>query len=134
MKISLKTGLVIGGVAVAGLLAYLLYKKGGQVLSTTLNPASDQNAAYKGVNAVGQATGILSKDQTWGTGFFDWTHNDDGSFNWFGLSKKDTSVTPAPATANKDLGGTDFGISDSSSWDSPDQGSQQLSDAFGAGP
>ena len=46
----------------------------GEVLSTSLNPASDKNAAYQGVNAVGQALGVISPQDSLGTSVYGWTH------------------------------------------------------------
>lgn len=70
MKIETKTVVIVAGVALA---AYLLWKAKGAIaetLSTTLNPASDQNLAYTGVNAVGGAlTG--QKDFSLGSYFYD---------------------------------------------------------------
>ena len=62
-----KLVLIGGGVAVAAVAAYVLYRKGGKLLSTTLNPASDQNAVYTGINDAAQTAGLFSKDDTLGT-------------------------------------------------------------------
>lgn len=78
MKINpqtVKTAAIVAGVAVV---AYLLWRaKGaiGEAISTTLNPASDQNAAYKGVNAIGST---LTGDQDFSLGsyLYDLTHSD----------------------------------------------------------
>ncbi len=75
MKIETKTIAIVAGVALA---AYLLWRaKGaiGEVLTTSLNPASDQNLAYKGVNSIGGAvTG--DKDFSLGSYLYDLTHAD----------------------------------------------------------
>lgn len=64
MKIGLNgTGvLALAGVAVAGWVAWKVYKGAGaaadvakQVVTQDLNPASDKNIAYRGVNAAGAA-------------------------------------------------------------------------------
>lgn len=47
-------GLVVGGVLVVGLVWFLFRDKLAAV-GTALNPASDRNLAYRGVNAVGSA-------------------------------------------------------------------------------
>lgn len=65
---------VIGGVALGAV--YLLYKA-GDFASTALNPASDKNLAYTGVNSVVQTlTG--DKDATLGTKLYDWLHPNEG--------------------------------------------------------
>lgn len=55
MNASPKTLAIVG---VVGVVAFLLWRARqaiGETLATTLNPASDQNAAYRAVNAVGAA-------------------------------------------------------------------------------
>ncbi|HET8882616.1 MAG TPA: hypothetical protein VFM56_10620 [Solimonas sp.] len=66
--------IVLAAVAAGGVLAYLAWRKGGALLSTTLNPASDQNAAYTGTNSALQAAGVIDENQTLGTAIYDWLH------------------------------------------------------------
>lgn len=75
-------------VAVVGLVLYRGIGKVGQVLSEDLNPASDKNLAYRGVNGIGS---WLSGDSSWtlGGALFDAVHNPDGSvkeggYDWAG--------------------------------------------------
>lgn len=55
MNASPKTLLIVGAVGVVGFLLWRARQAIGETLSTTLNPASDQNAAYTAVNTVGGA-------------------------------------------------------------------------------
>lgn len=67
MKIKTKTVVIVAGVALA---AYLLWRAKdaiGEALSTTLNPASDKNLVYGGVNAVG---GALTGDSNFSLGSY----------------------------------------------------------------
>lgn len=66
----------VGIVVVVGVAAYLAWKAysvGKVVVTETLNPASDKNAAYGGVNAVGAA---LTGDDSFSLGswLYDVTH------------------------------------------------------------
>ncbi len=63
------------GAVAALVLGYVAYRKFGDVLSTTLNPASDKNAAYQGVNALGHLLGMDEKD-TVGTGLYGLLHTE----------------------------------------------------------
>lgn len=65
---------ILAAVAAGGVLAYLAWRKGGALLSTTLNPASDQNAAYTNTNSALQAAGVIDENQTLGTAIYDWLH------------------------------------------------------------
>lgn len=67
---------VLAAVAAGGVLAYLAWRKGSALFSTTLNPASDQNAAYTGANAALHGIGIVGADDTLGTQLYDWLHTD----------------------------------------------------------
>lgn len=99
-----------GGVAVAAaVVGYLLYKKAGKTLSTTLNPASDQNAAYKGANATLAAVTGNNTD-TVGTWLF-------GLFNPSAAAGS-SQVTPL---ANANMGGVNFGVTDAGSWEGAPQ-------------
>lgn len=85
-----KVGVQVDGVMVVGLLvgvpllAFIGYKLSGakEVLGAVVdkvNPASDKNLAYQGVNGIGSAlTG--DSDFTLGGWAYDSTHNSDGSF------------------------------------------------------
>lgn len=55
MNPSPKTLLIVGAVGIVGFLLWRARQAIGETLATTLNPASDQNAAYRAVNAVGGA-------------------------------------------------------------------------------
>lgn len=65
---------ILAAVAAGGVLAYLAWRKGGALLSTTFNPTSDRNAAYTGTNAALQGLGVINADQTIGTAVYDWLH------------------------------------------------------------
>lgn len=101
-------------VAVVGILVWKGAGKVGQVLSEDLNPASDKNLAYRGVNGIGS---WLTGDSSWtlGGAIYDGLHNDDGTvkeggYDWFGsywaglydgsVSSTGTSTTK-PATPPK---------------------------------
>ncbi|WP_431257217.1 hypothetical protein ACQ86G_21530 [Roseateles chitinivorans] len=101
-------------VAVVGVLVWKGAGKIGEVLSTDLNPASDKNLAYRGVNGIGS---WLSGDPDWslGTAIYDGLHNADGSLKeggydyfgsyWQGLyagtanSSGSSVATPTPTQA-----------------------------------
>ena len=74
-------------IALAGLLAvggavYVMRKKGAAVVDA-LNPASENNLAYRGVNALGSfATG--DDHFTLGGFVYDQTHEDNGGFDYSG--------------------------------------------------
>ncbi|MEN0037459.1 MAG: hypothetical protein AAGC78_10330 [Cellvibrio sp.] len=71
-------GLVIG-VPLVAYIGYKLYSSKEAVVDA-INPASDKNLVYSGVNGIGSAfTG--DDNFTLGGWAFDWTHNADGSFN-----------------------------------------------------
>lgn len=91
MKVSLNaTGvLALAGVAVAGLVAWKVYRTGrdlangagevidaaGEVLTHELNPASADNVVNQGVTAIGRS---ITSDPTWtlGGAIYDATHTD----------------------------------------------------------
>lgn len=71
---------VLIGVAVAAFIAYEIYKGGKTLITQTLNPASDKNAAYSGINALGAAvTG--NSNFSLGSAAFDWFHNPPAGFD-----------------------------------------------------
>lgn len=86
MKLSLNaTGvLAVAGVGLAVLAAWKLYRVGGEVAAAAadvarheLNPGSDRNLAYRGVNAIGAAA---TGDDAFSLGswLYDLTHADEG--------------------------------------------------------
>ncbi|GAC1677081.1 MAG: hypothetical protein NVS9B2_27890 [Steroidobacteraceae bacterium] len=87
---NLRTALLVGGGLLAGYLAYRVYKGGVQVLKTDLNPASDKNLAYRGVNGVGEA---LTGDKNFSLGgyIYDLFHKtyDPNAPSAGGLPKRD---------------------------------------------
>lgn len=68
---NIKSGLMLAAVGVVGLIAWTVYKKAGAVgdavkkAAPYLNPASDQNLIYSGINAVG---GAITQDDYWTLG------------------------------------------------------------------
>lgn len=71
---------ILAGLAVAGFVAYKLYKgvavvgeAAKEIVTEKLNPVSDKNIAYNGVNSILQT---LTGDQnaTLGGKIYDWTH------------------------------------------------------------
>lgn len=84
--------LYAGGAVLALVLGYVVYKKFGNVLATTFNPASDKNAAYTGINAAAQAAGLIGQDDTLGTALYGAVDSVKG---WFGWGDPDpTAPTP----------------------------------------
>lgn len=71
--------LAVAGIVVLGLVWWNRKAIGEAVGSAAqlVNPASDQNLAYRGVNGVGQ---YVSGDESWSLGgaIYDATHNDNG--------------------------------------------------------
>lgn len=63
------------GVIAAGGAAYLIKKKGGALLNA-VNPASDKNIVNQGINNIAGSLGMIGKDQTLGTAFYDATHEE----------------------------------------------------------
>jgi hypothetical protein len=79
-KVTLTGSGVVGLAAVVGVigLALYLYGKRKEIVAA-VNPASDQNLAYKASNKVTElVTG--DSDATTGTAIYDAFHNGDGSF------------------------------------------------------
>lgn len=92
-----KALVLLGGVAVAGFLAYKLYTTGKTVVTETLNPASEKNAVNQAVNSVVQdVTG--DPTATLGTKIYDWLNPNEAKK--LGLEKPavpaaaDTAKTP----------------------------------------
>lgn len=100
--------LYAGGAVLALVLGYVVYRKFGNALATTFNPASDQNAAYKGVNALGHATGLIDEDDTLGTAIYGAV---DTVAGWFGMSDADKQrKAEEDARALRNSGGSyDYG-------------------------
>lgn len=97
-----KTIVLLGGVALAGFLAYQIYTKGKTVVTETLNPASDKNVVNQGVNSAVQAvTG--DENATLGTKIYDWLNPNESKK--LGLQKPaqpasaETAMTPNSFTA-----------------------------------
>lgn len=87
MKLSFTGVLGIFSVIVLIIAGYLLLRKGGLVdsagklVTEKLNPASDKNIVYSGVNkALSAVTG--NETDTLGTSLYGAFHNSDGSFKW----------------------------------------------------
>lgn len=92
--------LYAGGAVLALVLGYVVYKKFGDVIATTLNPASDKNAAYTGINAAAHAAGLVNKDDTIGTALYGAVDTFKG---WFGAADPDPTA-PTPARPMYDYG------------------------------
>lgn len=82
MKLGATGVLALAGLGVAGLVAWRVYRAGGQVAEAAaelaqrdLNPASPDNVVNRGVSAIGAA---ISGDPAWSLGgqLYDWTHTD----------------------------------------------------------
>lgn len=65
-----KSGLLILGVALAGVAAWWLYKRGEKLVTEDLNPASEKNVANTAVNSVVSA--VAGKEETLGGAVADW--------------------------------------------------------------
>lgn len=91
--------LYAGGAVLALVVGYIAYRKFGNVLSTTLNPASDKNAAYQGVNALGHATGLIDEDDTLGTAIYGAVDTVKG---WFGYGDPDPTAPTSGASGSWD--------------------------------
>lgn len=71
-------GLLVG-VPLIGFIGYKLWGVRDAIINK-VNPASDQNLVYQGVNGIGSA--VTGDDSfTLGGWAYDWTHNADGSVN-----------------------------------------------------
>lgn len=68
-----------------GLLLLYLLKRGEDIVTTKLNPASTQNLAYAGVNALGSAA---TGDSSFNLGSWIYKRVDD-VYGWFGASDAD---------------------------------------------
>lgn len=86
---NIKSGVYLAAIAVAG---YVIYKAvgtadaAGKAVSTAaatvggwVNPTSDKNLAYSGVNAIG---GAISGEKDWSLGgaIYDWTHTGQSAY------------------------------------------------------
>lgn len=80
MKVTGTAVAVLGGVVAIGAIGFFLYRKSNAVVDA-LNPASDKNIVYGGVNAVGSA---LTGDGSFALGswFYDQTHNEAGDTDY----------------------------------------------------
>lgn len=91
--------------------------KSGAKVAQAVNPLNHDNVFATGTDKVLQATGAISPDDSLGTAIYNATHNDDGSFNWFGLSSSPAITAPttttAPAKKNPFL---DWGTSGGDTW------------------
>ena len=89
--------LIAAGIAAAALVGWLVWRKAGDTLATSLNPASDQNIAYQGTNGLLQGLGIIGRDQSLGTALYDAVDTVKG---WFGYSEADR-IAAAGTTNSK---------------------------------
>lgn len=62
---------ILTGLAVGGFLAYKVYSRGKKIITEDLNPVSDQNVVYLGLNRL---TGGNNADSSIGTRIYDFFH------------------------------------------------------------
>lgn len=90
MKLATDTKLVIAGGLVAVVALWYASKKAGQAFDvvagaadevlTAVNPVSDQNLAYRGVNALGSVA--AGRDWNLGEEIYNWTHSKESGGYW----------------------------------------------------
>lgn len=65
-----------GGLAVAGVVAYYLIKKGAKATASALNPANPDNIINTTFNDALQTVGVVDQGSSLGSTIYDWFHTE----------------------------------------------------------